>query len=133
MPAQIIAFPYTNKTTAPKLIVHRSFDLVNSWDSKFFNPYLNSIYTETVPYVERWYLETRHCLTKEVKSNILSQLILDKVFCKEFIDACGADIAICTKLIDNPEYEVVAAYWLKKLKRWNSNFLACYNHKPELN
>lgn len=133
MPARIITFPLTHKPIVLNLVRHSSFDLVHSWDSKFFNPYLNSIYSESVPYIERWYLETGHCIVKEVQSNLLNQLILDKPFCKTFIDACGSDITRCATLIDNPVYETAAIYWLKKLKRWNRNFLFCYNHPLYLN
>jgi len=132
MSAIIIEFPRAEKKVevAPSEYQHKIVELIGAWDSKFFNPYLNSIYSESVPYVERWYLETRHCLQNEVKSNILSILLLDKDFCNELIMACNSDIELCAKLVDYPEYEIVAGHWLKKLKRWHSNFLACHNFKP---
>jgi hypothetical protein len=125
MPAQIIEFPHKKKVSY-KPSEHKNVDLVHAWNFKFFNPYLNSIYSESVPHVERWYLEIRHCMNSEVKSNLVQLLIHDKPFCLEFMDACASDIVICQSVITNPEYEISAVYWIKKLKRWQSSFLACH-------
>jgi hypothetical protein len=126
MPATIIRFPETIKKQEFK--VQKSFELIAAWHPKFFNPYLNAIYSETVPYLERWYLETRHCLAKETPNNLLGQLIQDKQYCKEFIDACESDLKMCKEYLNDDEYSIMAEYWIKKLRRWQSNFLACYNH-----
>jgi hypothetical protein len=127
MTAQIIEFPFKKKIVFHQLPEYKYVELVHSWKQKFFNPYLNSIYSETVPYIERWYLEIRHCLNSEVQSNLVQQLVNDKEFCSEFIKACSADIELCRSLVTDPEYEASAVYWMKKLKRWHSSFLACHN------
>ena len=132
MPAQIIAFPQTSKT-APKLIVHRSFDLVHSWDSKFFNPYLNSIYSETVPYVERWYLQTTHLLHAEDYGHPLLLILFSEkdTTLDKLITVTEQDLAIHHTLANkSPMY--IAQPNITKLTRWLNKWKSLKSHRQLL-
>jgi len=125
MVAEILDFPAVLNRRAPP---HKPQQLLaNSWDEKFFNPYLNAIYNGDIPYIERWYLETKHALLNETKSNLLNQILLDKEFCKEFITAIDTDLAICVDLLHDTHYCISAEQCIKKLRLWRKNFLYCFN------
>lgn len=128
MAADILEFPHVARPKAAKLPPKRTtIALVKSWDEQFFNPYLNSIYNSDISYIERWYLETKYLIQHETSSNLLNQLILDKEFCKEFLDAIDYDLAMCIDLLNDSLYRISAEQLIRKLKLWRKNFLYCFN------
>lgn len=129
MIADIVEFPYAVRSAGRLPPRKMQVKLIKSWDDQFFNPYLNAIYDNNISYVERWYLETRNVLQNEGKSKLLDQLIFDKSFCKEFVNAIDFDANALSELMTNDDDVVVikAENLIKKLRSWRGNFLYCLN------
>lgn len=124
MTAKILPFP-APVPIPKKLTSTKSFELVHCWDLRFSNPYLNTLYQDHIPYVQRWYHEVAHALNMEQLNSISKQVVLDDRLRESLIHACELDIELCKSVIEIEEYTIVAQSYINKLRRWRGKFHAC--------
>lgn len=126
MTAKVIPFPITQPAQPQyKFVEYKSIELLHCWSKQFFNPYLNRLYQDNVSYVQRWYFEVSHCFNLDNTNAVAKQLIYDHEFRENLIKACDLDVERCGHYSKFIEYETAALYWMPKLKRWRSKFIAC--------
>lgn len=124
MTAKILHFPTPQPVHKP-LAVNKSFELVYCWDSKFKNPYLNTLYQDHIPFVQRWYYEVTHGLNIEKLNSLTKMVVLDDHFRESLIRACDLDLEMCKQLMEQDEYAMVAQSWTTKIRKWRGKFHAC--------
>ena len=124
MTAKTLPFP-APQPVPKKLTSTKSFELVHCWNPRFSNPYLNTLYQDHIPYVQRWYHEVSHSLIMENLNSISKQVVLDDDLRESLIHACELDIELCKSMSEIEEYSIVAQTFITKLRRWRGKFHAC--------
>lgn len=123
MTAKILPFP-VQPQAINKPLVHKSFELIHCWDSQFKNPYLNTLYQDHIPYVQRWYYELSHAFNVEKLNNISKMVVFDDDFRGRLIRACELDLELCKKMIELEEYSMVGQQWIAKIRKWRGKIHA---------
>lgn len=123
MTAKILPFPVP-LPVAKKPLQNKSFELVHCWDTQFKNPYLNTLYQDHIPYVQRWYYEISHAFNIEKLNNISKMVVFDDDFREKLIRACDLDLELCKTMIEIEEYSMVAQHWTTKIRKWRGKFHA---------
>jgi hypothetical protein len=124
MTAKILPFPKP-QPVLKKPEVNKSFELIHCWNTKFGNPYLNTLYQDHIPYVQRWYYEITHGFNIENLNSISKQVVFDDDFRLSLIKACELDLDLCKQMMIQDEYSMVAQSWTVKLRKWRGRFHAC--------
>ncbi len=123
MTAKILPFPVL-QPVVKRPLQHQSFELVHCWDIQFKNPYLNTLYQDHIPYVQRWYYELAHAFNIEQLNNVSKMVVFDDDFRGKLIRACDLDLELCKKMIEIEEYSMVAQHWTTKIRKWRGKFHA---------
>jgi hypothetical protein len=105
---------------------HKQISFEHCWSPHLNNPLLNKLYKDSIPYTERWFLETRRLINDEMWDHpLLNSILLDPVLKYDLIKSTIIDGAIMRSAITNlemPEYQMSASVNLKKLIRWCAFF-----------
>jgi hypothetical protein len=107
---------------------HKQLDFQSCWSLQLQNPFLNKMYKESVPYTERWFLESRRLINEEMWSHpLLVSIVLDQNLRFNLVKSTLVDGAIMRDILNNesmPEYHTSASVNLKKLIRWCAFFVS---------
>lgn len=124
-----IIIPFPKRKSVKDIIVKRSADLQHAWNKRLINPKLKGTYKDSISWLERWYLESRHLAnTEQWDHPLLLTVMLDKAFNEFLRESCLADIAIMEKLAENPIYRESSVRQRKRLIIWHNKFAALYNY-----
>ena len=128
MPAEIIPFP--QKTIYRRV---KSVDLYHCWDRQLNNPFLNSLFKQQVPYVERWYLQTVHLLNLDQTDHPLINVLFSKTdsTLPLLLEATEKDLKIQHEQFDIHTAEA-AKFYIGKLNKWRSKWQGLLLHREQL-
>lgn len=127
-----VVIPFPKRKSVKNISIKRSADLQHAWNKRLINPKLKSTYKESISWLERWYLESKHLAnTEQWDHPILSTVMLDTQFNEFLRECCLSDIAIMEKLAENNEYRESSIRQRRRLIIWHNKFAALYNYAGE--
>ena len=107
---------------------HKQLDFQSCWSVQLHNPLLNKLYKESIPYTERWFLESRRLINEEMWEHpLLVSILLDPNLRFNLVKSTLIDGAVMRDILNNkemPEYHTSASVNLKKLIKWCAFFIS---------
>jgi len=128
MAAKIIHLPL--KKTYRRV---KSVDLYHCWDRQLNNPFLNSLFKQQVPYVERWYLQTVHLLNLDQTDHPLINVLFstsDSTL-NLLLEATEKDLKIQHEQFDIHTADA-ARFYIGKLNKWQAKWQGLLLHREQL-